>query len=107
MTRAVIVRPPARTDLLESYAFMGLGSARNADRFLEAAEHTFRHLADWSAMGRRWRSPIKRLSNVRVWRVRGFTKWLIFYRSSDDAIEVLRVLHGARDLHAILSDEPF
>jgi len=107
MTRAVIVRPPARIDLLESYAFIGLGSARNADRFLEAAEQTFRHLADWPAMGRRWRSPIKRLSNVRVWRVRGFTKWLIFYRPSDDAIEVLRVLHGARDLHTILSDEPF
>jgi toxin ParE1/3/4 len=107
MTRAVIVRPPARIDLLESYAFIGLGSAGNADRFLEAAEHTFRQLADWPTMGRRWRTPIRRLSNVRVWRVRGFPKWLVFYLSSDEAIEVLRVLHGARDLHAILNDEPF
>lgn len=106
MTREVIIRPPARIDLLESYAFIGLGSPNNADRFLDAAERTFQHLAEWPEMGRRWRSPRKRLGNVRIWRVRGFSKWLIFYRPLDDAIEVLRVLHGARDLHTILGNEP-
>lgn len=32
--------------------------------------------------------------------------YLIFYRIAPDAIEVLRVLHGARDFDAILLDRP-
>lgn len=38
---------------------------------------------------------------MRVWSVRDFPKHLIFYRATDDRIEILRVLHGARDAAAI------
>jgi toxin ParE1/3/4 len=34
---------------------------------------------------------------LRRWRVRGFADFLIFYRPLDDGIEVVRVLHGARE----------
>jgi plasmid stabilization system protein ParE len=30
-----------------------------------------------------------------------FTRYVIFYRSATDAIEVVRVLHGARDIENI------
>ncbi|TAE49913.1 MAG: type II toxin-antitoxin system RelE/ParE family toxin, partial [Oscillatoriales cyanobacterium] len=33
-----------------------------------------------------------------------FQDYLIFYRIQDDRVEVLRVLHGARDLEDILSN---
>ena len=37
--------------------------------------------------------------------VPGFENHLIFYRVTEEAIEVFRVLHGARDIEAILSEE--
>jgi len=38
------------------------------------------------------------LSGVRSWTVTGFENYLIFYRPVEGGIEILRVVHGARDL---------
>lgn len=45
------------------------------------------------------------LKDVRLWLVRGFDKYLIFYRATAEVVEILRVLHSARDIDNILSDE--
>jgi plasmid stabilization system protein ParE len=37
--------------------------------------------------------------------VSGFDKMLILYRSIEDRIEILRVLHGARDLSPLIRKE--
>lgn len=42
---------------------------------------------------------------MRVIPVGRFRNYLIFYRRKDDEIEVLRVLHGARDIRSILGAE--
>ena len=42
------------------------------------------------------------LQDVRGWPVRKFRKHLIIYRSIPDGIEVLRVLHEARNIEALL-----
>ena len=41
--------------------------------------------------------------NIRSWVVTEFTSYLIFYRELADGsgVEILRVLHGARDLDAL------
>ena len=47
-----------------------------------------------------------RLAGLRVWRVEGFEKHLVFYRTAETIVEIVRVLHGARDLtQAIDADE--
>lgn len=56
-------------------------------------------------IGERRESPNPRLAGLRVWRVEGFEKHLIFYRPAGDGIEIVRVLHGARDIDSILADE--
>jgi toxin ParE1/3/4 len=33
---------------------------------------------------------------IRLWRIRGFERYLILYRPIPDGIEVIRVLHAAR-----------
>lgn len=43
-----------------------------------------------------------RMGEVRQWRVKLFADYLVFYRVDDDRIDILRVLHGARDLAEIL-----
>lgn len=44
------------------------------------------------------------LSDVRSFPIHGFKNWLVFYRPTPDGIDVIRVLHGARDLNAIFMD---
>jgi toxin ParE1/3/4 len=39
-----------------------------------------------------------------MWRVRGFERYLIFYRPTDDGIDVVRVLHGSRDIESLFED---
>ena len=40
-----------------------------------------------------------------MWPIPRFEKYLIFYRFNDDTLEVIRVLHGARDLTRIFETE--
>jgi toxin ParE1/3/4 len=42
------------------------------------------------------------LADLRVWRIEGFEKHLIFYRQTPDGIDVVRILHGARDIDSVL-----
>jgi toxin ParE1/3/4 len=49
-------------------------------------------------MGRRYGFTDPEFESVRVWHVRGFRNYLIFYRPIDNGVEVVRVLHGARDI---------
>lgn len=46
-----------------------------------------------------------KLSGIRQYPVRVFKNCLIFYRATESEVEVLRVLHGARDLEAILDED--
>ena len=73
---------------------------RNA--ILDAAEATFAQLAGTPRMGtpRRFRS--RHLEGLRSWPVQGFAAILVFYLPVDAGVDVLRVLHGARDLSGIL-----
>lgn len=45
------------------------------------------------------------LGNIRQQAVKGFKKYLVFYRPTDLGVEILRVIHGARDIEAILEEE--
>ena len=40
-----------------------------------------------------------------MWTIRGFPNHQIYYRPIDDGIEVIRVLHAARDITKILVEE--
>jgi toxin ParE1/3/4 len=45
------------------------------------------------------------LRDVRRLTVTGFENWLLFYRDTEDRIDVIRVLHGARDIAAIFEED--
>ncbi len=62
-------------------------------------------LAETPGIGRLWGSPNEVLAGVRVWRIKGFENWLLFYRPTGDGIEVLHVFHGARDIASLLEHE--
>ncbi len=90
--------------MVELATHIGKDSASAADRFLNACEATFEFLVESPQIGAIY--PIKsRLSGLRVWRVKGFSSHLTFYTVRQNAIEIVRVVHGARDLDVVLEDE--
>ena len=56
-------------------------------------------------MGSLWNAKNPALAGLRVWSIRKFENYLIFYRPVPDGIEVVRVLHGSRDIDTILEGD--
>jgi toxin ParE1/3/4 len=98
-------RPRAIEALIESAEYIGADSPASAERFLLAADRTFRQLEEMPGMGHIYESNNPKLNGIRVWAVKGFRNHLIFYRAINDGIDVLTVLHGAQDLDNVLPRE--
>ena len=104
--RRYLVRPKADQDLeYQAYYYAVEAYPDVGHRFLVAAHDTFALLATRPALG--WHSRLRHpdLKTLRVFRVSGFEKMLILYRPLPDGVEVLRVVHGSRNLPALLRRE--
>jgi toxin ParE1/3/4 len=75
-------------------------------RFYDDASFTFAKLADMPGIGEGWPSTNARLTGIRVCRIEHFDQYLIFYRPLDDGIEIIRIIHAARDIDAVLESGP-
>lgn len=95
----------AEEDLAEAYVHIGSDSPASAERLLDAVEHAIAVLLSRPRAGRarEFRSP--RAHGLRSWVVSGFENYLIFYRPQPEGIEVVRFVHGARDIPSLLDDE--
>jgi toxin ParE1/3/4 len=101
------VRPAADRDLDEQAGYLAARAGlETALRVYDAAGSTFGKIAAMPGIGERWPSANPRLEGLRVRRIDGFEKHLIFYQPRDDGIEIVRVLHGARDIDSLLEAEP-
>ena len=108
MSPRYVIRPKADRDLEDqAYYFAMEATPELANRFLVAAHETFALLATQPEMG--WQPRLKdpRLSSVRVFRVSGFEKMLVLYQPRTDGIDVLRVVHGSRNLQMLVRREGF
>jgi toxin ParE1/3/4 len=99
----VVRRPAAVFDIMNIADYLASrGGLALADRFTASAEKTFERLARMPGIGSRWGSDRPSLADVRFFPVAKFPNHIIFYRPIPGGVEVLRVLHGARDLKSIL-----
>jgi toxin ParE1/3/4 len=106
MTLPVTVRSRARIEILEQFYYYGeSASLKTANRFLAAIEGTAGLISRYPAIGRKCDFGISRLSGMRRIPVKGFRQVIIFYVTTGKAIEVIRVLHGARDIDSIFREE--
>jgi len=87
-------------DLQDGYRYLRKYDRDTAEVFLGAAYDTFEFLATNPGLGRP--RPEFGHAGLRSWRVKGFRRFLIFYREAAEGIQVWRVLHGARDLERML-----
>jgi toxin ParE1/3/4 len=105
MTR-IVRRRGARQDLVSIFRhYAREAGLRVADRFYAEAEATFARLAKRPDMGPRYLHDHPALAELRYFTISRFTKYVVFYRRIQSGIEVVRVLHGARDVSRILAEE--
>jgi len=102
MKRRRIVRlPAADRDVELAAAHIAERDPSAADRFIDAVRATEEALSQTPGMGTRRDYDNPALTGMRWHSVRGFRKYLVFYIPRSDGIEVVRVLHGARDLETL------
>ena len=104
MTPRVILRPQVPGDLEAIIDYLADRNPAAATRFAESVHATLEDLSRMPGKGSPKRFRGKRLAGIRSWFVAGFPNYLILYRPVDTGIEVLAVLHGARQLAGILRD---
>jgi toxin ParE1/3/4 len=98
----VIKRVAAKRDLTDHFVFLGENASVDvARRFLHAANVSFQALAQMPELGAQRTFRNARFSSVRALPVKGFERYLIFYRLLTDGVEILRVIHGARDIERL------
>lgn len=98
MARATFA-PAAEGDLVEIYTFIAGDNRDAAWATIELLEQKTASLADTPGLGRAREELQPGLRSFAV------GNHVIFYRSRAHGIEVVRVLHGRRDIEAIFEDE--
>lgn len=90
--------PQAQEDLLDIWCHIGCDNPSQADRYLDLLEQKLKLLASTSGMGR----PVDELApGLRLFPV---DDYLIFYSQTGAGIDIVRVLHGARDIPSLFRD---
>ena len=101
--RRIVRRVGARIDILEATDRIATGNPQAAVRFVRAVRETEEMILTAPGMGAARDFDNPALVGMRFHLVRGFPKYLIFYMPRSDGIEVVRILHGARNLEALFS----
>ena len=86
----------ARQDVLRIWRRIADDNEPAADRFIDLLTHHFRLLGDFPQAGRR-RDQLR--SGYRSFPV---GEYLIFYRITEPGVQIMHVVHGRRDLEALL-----
>jgi toxin ParE1/3/4 len=104
MSLRIVRHRKAKRDLLQAYVFIGEDNLDAAERLLRAVNDDLRRLADMPGLGPVRESDNPKLAALRFLPVTGFRKYLLFYRATSTTLELVRVIHGARDIDAALDE---
>lgn len=91
----VVKRPRAELDLLDIWDYIADDSLDRADEFLDRIEGKLQTLALNSGLGRRRDELLVGSQSFPI------GNYVVFYRAIQDGIDVIRVLHGSRDIQEI------
>ena len=91
-------RPLAEADILEIWDYIADDSMEAADRWVDQLDEKFQLIATQPMMGRAREELVPGLRSF------PFRRYVIFYMPIGNGIDVVRVLHGARDVDAVFGD---
>lgn len=91
-------RPLAEADIFEVWDYIADDSMGAADRWVDQLDEKFQLIATQPMMGRAREELVPGLRSF------PFRRHVIFYMPTGNGIDVVRVLHGARDIDAVFGD---
>lgn len=91
----LLISPEAEQDLIDIWRHIAEDQPVNADRFLERLQEKAQKLAEFTDMG------VDRLELAPGIKSFPVERYVLFYRSNEHGIELVRVLHGSRDVNLL------
>jgi toxin ParE1/3/4 len=87
-------RPAAEADILENWAYIAEDSIAEADRWVDRLDEKLTLWATQPMMGRGRDELSPGLRSM------AFGRYVVFFEPMPDGIDIVRVLHGSRDIDA-------
>jgi toxin ParE1/3/4 len=103
--KQIYFTPKARRDAKLSASWLRKQNPLAADRFLDAVENTAAKLGRMPMLGSRNYADTVLQKGVRMIAVEHFKNYLLFFVERDASIDIVRILHGARDISYIMESE--
>ena len=91
------VTSPADRDVMHHAKYLVERNPPAARRFLQAVQKSYDRIRSAPDLGEVWGEDDAQGHSCRCWCVRGFEKYVIYFRVLPMSIEILRVLHSAQD----------
>lgn len=99
MSVKVLLRPRADQDIDEQALYIAAhSSVAMGQRFYDSLQATFNLLAIHPSLGTKTNFQNIHLKDTRFFPVKSFEHHIIFYKQTHRGLEVIRVVHGARDM---------
>ena len=87
--------PDADEDIVSYGNYLGERNVSVSSRFVDAVDATIQMPLQNPELGERLRADPT--GQIRYRTISGFRNYLIFYRRVDSVLEIIRILHGARN----------
>ena len=101
MSYEIRKKPQAERDIEECFVYIGEENLDIAVHFLVAVEDSIEAIGRNPFIGKQREFRNLKIKNLRLWLVKDFANYQIYYTVGAEIIEIIRVLHGARDLEDI------
>ena len=72
-------------------------------KFIDALREAYEDLSSFPEIGAI--REFKKAETLRLWCLTTFKNYLLFYRVTETKVEIVRILHGARNVDAIFHDD--
>ena len=93
-----IISTEAIRDMEQILDYLAQNNMRAGEKFLEEFSQKCRYLAQFPLMGRSYREIRPYLRGLPM------NKYIIFYRLTEQGLEIMRVVKGERDLEILFSE---
>jgi len=94
--------PQAVDDLFEIWSYIARDNVEAANRLENAVHDACTFLAAGPLRGKT-REDLTQLP-LRFWAVQAFPNYIVVYDPETDPLQIIRILHGSRDILAILGE---
>ncbi len=92
-------------ELVNLSFYLADDSEEVAQKFLDSCDETFCFLAENKFIGKIRNFKNVELSEIRMWRIKGFEKYLVFYKILNDGVKILHIVHSSTDYKQLFDDE--